>query len=574
MSPSSATAVPPPPTSQPRVNHWRHHWSRWRDEPNPLWMREMRQSARLTRTPVLMMVVTIVVVLIMASMGGAMTGSGSSAEAGQVLFHLYFSLAYAVVALVGPALAANSIASERQGQTWEAIMLTGMSPAVVARGKFLAAFTAIGQYVIMLAPAGAIPFLFGGVGPFEVVIAFIILLAIAALGCTFGLAISARMQSLRSALLVTIILAVPLSSLAYFVLGVGGATVAHEVWPILPDAAPIWLPVALSRAPLGYEYVAYLIIIPLAILLLPTWLLYELTRANLSGVHDDRTLGIKVWYLVCTIVLTLLCLVPALALSDRSNATVALIAGALVFAVYIAFCVFLFAGEPIGPSRRVRALLATASRLRRAFAPGVAPAASLQVIMTVAGFATISVVGISWLSHLPVVTKTYHVSALLLALGYCLGFALFLVGLGARLRARAPSSTGPRILLVVFLVVLLVGPWIIALIVGLTSNDFSKNALIGACLSPGYVVVALASIDEPDGALRVLAAALASGFYALVGMWLYLAALRHCRITIAQHQARSQQADRLLAQEDQQRAQQHAGAAPANHQLDGGRGGA
>ena len=43
----------------------------------------------------------------------------------------------------GPTVAANSIASEREGRTWEAVLLTGLTPKDIARGKFLAAYTTI-----------------------------------------------------------------------------------------------------------------------------------------------------------------------------------------------------------------------------------------------------------------------------------------------------------------------------------------------------------------------------------------------------------------------------------------------
>ena len=88
-------------------------------------------------------------------------------------------------AVVGPAVAANSIASEREGRTWEAVLLTGLSPTVIARGKFLAAFTAIAMYIVMLAPVGALPFLFGGVTATEVVLAFAGLFLIALLSVAF-----------------------------------------------------------------------------------------------------------------------------------------------------------------------------------------------------------------------------------------------------------------------------------------------------------------------------------------------------------------------------------------------------
>jgi len=86
-----------------------------------------------------------------------------------------------VVTVVGPAIAANSIASEREGRTWEAVLLTGLSPKDITRGKFLAAFTTICLYVVVLAPVGALSFLFGGVTATEVIVAFAFLVMLAGL---------------------------------------------------------------------------------------------------------------------------------------------------------------------------------------------------------------------------------------------------------------------------------------------------------------------------------------------------------------------------------------------------------
>ena len=36
---------------------------------------------------------------------------------------------------ISGSVAANSIASEREGRTWEAVILTGLAPGLIARGK-------------------------------------------------------------------------------------------------------------------------------------------------------------------------------------------------------------------------------------------------------------------------------------------------------------------------------------------------------------------------------------------------------------------------------------------------------
>ncbi|HYO94666.1 MAG TPA: ABC transporter permease, partial [Polyangiaceae bacterium] len=93
-------------------------------DPNPVWIRELKQSARLGRTPIILAVVTCVMTLLIASIGGVLSVTAEPAQVGIGVFHTFFSLAFAVVTWVGPAVAATTIASERSGRTWEALLLT------------------------------------------------------------------------------------------------------------------------------------------------------------------------------------------------------------------------------------------------------------------------------------------------------------------------------------------------------------------------------------------------------------------------------------------------------------------
>ena len=109
---------------------------------------------------------------------------------------------------------AASIAAERSGHTWEALELTGLGPRAIARGKLLAALTYVALYLVMLMPVGGLPFLFGGVTALEVLLAFVVLLGIAILSVTFGLAMSSKFSSPGLAILMTLIVSVPGSIVA------------------------------------------------------------------------------------------------------------------------------------------------------------------------------------------------------------------------------------------------------------------------------------------------------------------------------------------------------------------------
>src|SRR5262245_42984086 len=111
------------PVSQRLVDRAKYRVDKVRNDPNPIWIRELKQAARLARTPVILTVVAVLMTLLIASIGGLTSTTYAPATTGVVLFQVFFSLAFFVVVLVGPAVAANSIASEREGRTWEAVIL-------------------------------------------------------------------------------------------------------------------------------------------------------------------------------------------------------------------------------------------------------------------------------------------------------------------------------------------------------------------------------------------------------------------------------------------------------------------
>ncbi|AUX47211.1 hypothetical protein SOCE26_087230 [Sorangium cellulosum] len=561
------------PSSRRLVDRARHRVGRLVRDPNPIWIRELKQAARLGRTPIILLVFAMLMTLLVASLGGIVSTDVSPARTGVILFQVFFSLAYFVVTLVGPAVAANSIASEREGRTWEAVLLTGIPPGEIARGKFLAAYTAISMYVVMLAPVGALPFLFGGITALEVVIAFLFLFLIALLSVAFGLAISSKMASLRGAILVTLLLAFPISSGLFLAAGAGLSYAAHGAWPEVPEGPPIWLPAAYQRAPFSLDYVLFLVLLPTAAIAVPAWFLYQVTVANLTSDSDDRSSGLKTWLVVCTPVLAAAAVVPALSV-DPSDRLLAILAGMCAMLLFLTFCVFLFAGEPIGPSRRVEVRWARdgASLLRRFFGPGVMRSAYLLLGVGVAALAALWLVGFERIVDASVVSPGFSARQLGYFASYALAFYVFLVGLGAFLRARTGSSMVTRVLLVTLLFAIAVGPWIVAAIAGLIArNTTGDDALVVAAPSPFYAFLMMSRAGSSDpGALLTSGFVATAGWLAL-GLGLLAGARSRCAALTAQRDAAFAQTDALLAQEDEAtRAAERAAAAAAEGEARGG----
>jgi hypothetical protein len=481
---TGTTSIPPPPASVRGTGRLKANFFRLFSDPNPVWMREMRQAARLSRTPVILATLTAMVTLLICSVGGIASTSAEPARVGSALFHTFFSLAFAVVTWVGPAVAASTIASERSGRTWEALELTGLGAARIARGKCLAALNYISLYIVMLAPVGALPFLFGGVTASEIVLAFILLGVFACESTAFGLAMSSKFASPALCILVTLFVAVSCSIAVYVGGGVGLSFAANELWPGVGGGAPVWLPSAYVRADFSLEYVAFLLLAPLALMLIPAWLFYEVTIANMAPPSDDRSTRLRIWTLVSTFTLTLASVLPGVATRELGWFVV----GMLLLFVFFVFAAFLMTGEPLGPSHRVRVHFAreNASRLRRYFGPGVMNAASLLLWLCAVSFLSMILVGALSLSG------PNEVEGVVAFGGYALAFLVFVVGFGAWARSRSPSSAVPRVLLLLALFLAIVGPWVIMAIAGILAGG--SDAIVVAAPSPAYAFYLLEAV--------------------------------------------------------------------------------
>ncbi len=539
--------VPAPPSSR-RIDRARINVKRLRNDPNPVWMRELKQSARLTRTPVILAVITGVMALLMCSVGGVASVGSEPAKVGAALYHVFFSLAFAVVTWVAPAVAASTIASERSGRTWEALLLTGLSPATVARGKFLAALTYISLYIVMLVPVGALPFLFGGVTGTDVVAAFLLLLLLGVLSVAFGLSISSKFASSAVAIVVTLLVAVPLSLFVYLAGGVGLSFAAAELWPQMTRGAPVWLPTAYARADFGVEYVTFLIAMPLVCVIVPGWFLYEVTLANMTSVSDDRSSRMRRWFLVSMPLLTLATLPPVI--FSATSTWQATVLGATLISLFGAFAAFVFAGEPLGPSRRVRVHWDRrgAGRFERFLGPGVVRATVLAVVITLGSLGLLAVVAVATLAWRGAPTLDY--TRVIAFSVYSMAFGLFLYGFASWTRARSKASTVPRILLISMWLLAAAGPFVAMAIAGILS-DGSDAALVVASPSPLFPFWLMEQIGRPgQHDLALMAGAVAAAGWGFLGAGLLTGAAAKSRRVVREHEASIARVEALLDAEE------------------------
>jgi hypothetical protein len=532
-------SIPPPPPSVRGLFAFKTRFERLWSDPNPVWMRELKAAARLQRTPVILAVITGMMTLLVCSIGGVAAMSSEPAQVGSWLYHTFFSITFAVVTWMGPAVASTTIAAERSGRTWEALELTGLGPAKVARGKFLASLTYVSLYLVMLAPVGALPFLFGGVTAVEILLAFVLLGVFAVLSVAFGLAMSSKMSSPAVAILATLMVSVFCSIAAYLGFGVYLADSANDLWPGVV-ARPVWFPTAYVRADLSAEYVALLVLLPFVLIAVPAWLFYEITIANMAPPSDDRSTRLRIWTLIS---------VPGLAVTTLGcgaafrDANWFLYGEAALFLLCV-FIAFLFAGEPLGPSRRVEVhwQREKASALRRFIGPGIFPACSTLALLVLVCFGAVVLAGFF-------LVPSYGESLGVVALGgYSAAFAVFVSGFAAWTRARSGGAGVPRVLLLGALFLAFVGPYIAMAIAGVSGS--SSRAMLVAAPSPVYAIymvgqandiVVLADgslVPDPERDAALVAGAVCAGAWAIIGLGLL--AVAAARVRARRHAERVQ----------------------------------
>ncbi|MBI2391576.1 MAG: ABC transporter permease subunit [Deltaproteobacteria bacterium] len=502
-------------------------------EPNPLLVRELRQALRLPRLPWQISAVVALIGLGMLSIGSLEGKQGRPAQLGVGLFQGFISILLAYVSLMGPATAAGAIATEREGKTLEPLLLTGLTPTDIARGKFLAAFGTIALQVLALFPLAAIPFLFGGVTAAELIVAVAYVMIVAAVSVAFGLAVASRTQTLRAALAISVVLpAAALPVVFGMMLGFGEA-VSRKKWPFLQAGGPIWWASAYTSVPFGLDYLLWLILWPLVVIGLPFWLFSAMTASNLAGANDDRSTAIKRWFVGSTLAVSVVGFLTCFRVDANSAVGAAILMQGLI-AVLMLLGVTLIVGDPLSPSRLVRARWERlgAGPLRRFLGPGLLRGGALVIgcamislgVCFAGGVLGSSTGGLRAIVGTPSSTPgaSSVASALAIVVLYTLLFTTFLVGFASFLRTRKASSAVPvaRAWTIAFTVIALVVPWILYTILGSFDRASRENAVFAAP-SPAYAYFAFERElkrygDGSDHTIAALGASLAWGAIGLV----------------------------------------------------------
>jgi ABC-type transport system involved in multi-copper enzyme maturation permease subunit len=155
-------------------------------------------------------------------------GGVATADIGRALFTALLLLLTLVVLILGPASTSGAISLEREKQTLDMLSTTPISSLAIVLGKLISALGWIFMLLLASIPVMALVFMFGGVGPEDLVRGYVVLFATAILYGSLGLFISALFKRTQAATVINIVLALALTGGSGLVYGVVAASAASD----------------------------------------------------------------------------------------------------------------------------------------------------------------------------------------------------------------------------------------------------------------------------------------------------------------------------------------------------------
>ena len=155
-------------------------------------------------------------------------GTALSAGIGHGIFGGLLFLETLLVLVLAPAFTTGAISLEREKQTLDMLVTTPLSTLGMIIGKLFSALTYVFLLIVASIPLASLVFVFGGVGPEDLVRAYAFLFALAFGMGAIGLFISAIVRRTQTATVVTFVLVLLLSI---------GTAAAHQFWQVAPRSS-------------------------------------------------------------------------------------------------------------------------------------------------------------------------------------------------------------------------------------------------------------------------------------------------------------------------------------------------
>jgi ABC-type transport system involved in multi-copper enzyme maturation permease subunit len=150
-------------------------------------------------------------------------GTALSAGIGHGIFGGLLFLETLLVLVLAPAFTTGAISLEREKQTLDLLVTTPLSTLGMVIGKLFSALIYVFLLIIASIPLASLVFVFGAVGPDDLVRAYVFLFALAFGMGALGLFVSAVVKRTQTATVITFVLVLVLSI---------GTAAAHQFWQV------------------------------------------------------------------------------------------------------------------------------------------------------------------------------------------------------------------------------------------------------------------------------------------------------------------------------------------------------
>jgi ABC-type transport system involved in cytochrome c biogenesis permease component len=265
--------------------------------------------------------------------------------AGRELFPVYFTGLSIALGLVGAALGSTVVVQEREAGALEALKFSALGPGRIVRGKFAAVVLAELAVVVCTMPLLGFVLAMGGVSLGETCVAMSIALACGVMTASLGVAVSAHAANTRQSLLLSL-------------LGSAAVGIGVMIWLAAgSELGQRYHAFGVARGYLDVPWngpsIAVLLVIPAYALTTVLWFGHAAATSGLMDLSEDRSLPIKRWT-VGAYAMGAMALVACSAVA-REYVRESIVGGSMIaVATLAAVLLFVFAGEPVRPTRRMQ----------------------------------------------------------------------------------------------------------------------------------------------------------------------------------------------------------------------------
>jgi len=418
---------------------------------SPLLVRELRQLCRGRKFFLSYTFALAAIAALMLIIAGVQIAAGDDpAKIGGHIFGLFTMVTMLAVVLLAPAFSCTSITSERERKTYDLLVTTTIEPWQIIWGKMLSAAVVIGLFLVATWPLVSVSFMFGGVSPGEIALAYVTAV-VGTLVCTaLSLAVSAVARDSRVAIVSAYVAVLILAGVAF------GATLRAQS---LTWGSGLSLLHRLGQ----FAWHEQVVIVALPLYLLAVVFVFSILVAvnRLKPETWNRSTNLRLAF-VAFVVAGLALWAFAAGHAAKGVAIDRTACGLMLPAWVVLYAgVLLFACEPVRAPARVERAFARKGRLARAFQAACFPGAVRGVRFLV----LVSVLVLAGLLVPPLVNGAAGgaaYEAALLACGafvFTLAFAclgLLVSSFGLRRRAVVAANGAAAVLLGV-------GPWLHAI---------------------------------------------------------------------------------------------------------------